>query len=180
MKDEKKLRIPFVLCCYNVLLRWRCAITMTNGDGVCFLNGIGISCNQEFKVPLLPLPSDGFLFGDPECRTSTIQRRDGLLWTSYTRPQKYLVFNATMQEVDFLPFCVCYLRMQMQALCRAVEILITTSCSTSVNFFYRGLTEVFIASPFCDQWHEGQVKRNHLSWICREPRWMSSLNRELS
>ena len=48
------------------------------------------------------------------------------------------------------------------------------------KFFYRGLTEVFIASPFCDQGHEGQVKRNHLSWICREPRWMSSLNREIS
>ena len=55
-------------------------------------------------------------------------------------------------------FCVCYLRVQMQTLCRAVEILITTSCSTSVKFFYRGLTEVFIASPFCDQGHEGQVK----------------------
>ena len=60
-------------------------------------------------------------------------------------------------------FCVCYLRMQMQTLCRAVEILITTSCSTSVKFFYRGLTEVFIASPFCDHGHEGQVERNHLS-----------------
>ena len=52
--------------------------------------------------------------------------------------------------MTILHFCVCYLRMQMQTLCRAVEILITTSCSTSVNFFYRGLTEVFIASPFCD------------------------------
>ena len=81
---------------------------------------------------------------------------------------------------DGTHFCVCYLRMQMQTLCRAVEILITTSCSTSVKFLYRGLTEVFIASPFCDYRHEGQVKRNHLSWICREPRWMSSLNRELS
>ena len=67
-------------------------------------------------------------------------------------------------------FRVCYLRMQMQTLCRAIEILITTSCSTSVKFFYRGLTEIFIASPFCDQGHEGQVKRSHLSWICREPR----------
>ena len=59
-------------------------------------------------------------------------------------------------------FCVCYLRMQMQTLCRAVEILITTSCSTSVKIFYSSLTAVFIASPFCDQGHEGQVKRNHV------------------
>ena len=78
-----------------------------------------------------------------------------------------------------IDFCVCYLHMQMQTLCRAVEISITTSYSTSVKFFYRGLTEVFITSPFCDYVYEGQVKRNHLSWICREPRWMSSLNREL-
>ena len=56
-------------------------------------------------------------------------------------------------------FCVCYLHMQMQTLCRAVEISICTSYTTSVKFFYRGLTEVFIASPFCDQVHEGQVKR---------------------
>ena len=53
--------------------------------------------------------------------------------------------------------------MQMQTLCRAVEMSITTSCSTSVKMFYRGLTKVFIASPFCDDVHEGQVKRNHLS-----------------
>ena len=53
--------------------------------------------------------------------------------------------------------------MQMQTLCRAVEISITTSYSTSVKMFYRGLTKVFIASPFCDVVHEGQVKRNHLS-----------------
>jgi len=67
-------------------------------------------------------------------------------------------------------FCVCYLHMQMQTLCRAVEISITTSYSTSVKIFYRGLNEVFIASPFRDQVHEGQVKFNHLSLICREPR----------
>ena len=60
-------------------------------------------------------------------------------------------------------FCVCYLHMQMQTLCRAVEISITTSYRTSVKMFYRGLTKVFIASPFCDIAHEGQVKRNHLS-----------------
>ena len=60
-------------------------------------------------------------------------------------------------------FCVCYLRMQMQTLCRAVEILLTTSCSISAKFLYRGLTEVFTTSPFCDYGHEGQVKRNHLS-----------------
>ena len=77
-------------------------------------------------------------------------------------------------------FCVCYLRMQMQTLCRAVEISISNSYNTSVKIFYGRLTEVFIGSPFCDKVHEGQVKRNHLSWICREPRWMSSLNRELS
>ena len=53
--------------------------------------------------------------------------------------------------------------MQMQTLCRAVEISITTSYSTSVKMFYRGLTKVFIASPFCDEVHERQVKRNHLS-----------------
>ena len=46
---------------------------------------------------------------------------------------------------------------------RAVGISITTSYSTSVNNFHRGLCEVFIASPFCDHVHEGQVKRNHLS-----------------
>ena len=64
----------------------------------------------------------------------------------------------------FIPnFCVCYLHMQMQTLCRAVGISITTSYSTSVKMFYRGLTKVFIASPFCDQVHEGQVERNHLS-----------------
>ena len=62
-----------------------------------------------------------------------------------------------------LGFCVCYLHMQMQTLCRAVEISITTSYSTSVKIFYRGLTEVFIPSPFRDYVHEGQVKRNHLS-----------------
>ena len=56
-----------------------------------------------------------------------------------------------------------FLCLQMQTLCRAVEISITTSYSTSVKIFYRGLTEVFIASPFCDSVHEGQVKRNHLS-----------------
>ena len=39
------------------------------------------------------------------------------------------------------------------------------------NFFYRGLTEVFIASPFCDLGHLGQVKRNYLLWICRESRF---------
>ena len=69
---------------------------------------------------------------------------------------------------------VCYLHMQMQTLCRAVAILISTSYSTRVKIYYRSLTQVFIASPFCDQVHERQVKRNHLSWICREPRWMSS------
>ena len=51
-------------------------------------------------------------------------------------------------------FCVCYLHMQMQTLCRAVEISITTSYSTSVKMFYRGLTKVFITSPFCDEVHE--------------------------
>jgi len=61
-------------------------------------------------------------------------------------------------------FCVCYLHMQMQTLCGAVEISITTSYSTSVKIFYRGLIEVFIASPFCYYVHEGRVKRNHLSW----------------
>ena len=65
--------------------------------------------------------------------------------------------------VSSFDFCVCYLHMQMQLLCRAVEISITTSYSTSVKMFYRGLTKVFIASPFCDIVHEGQVKRNHLS-----------------
>ena len=49
--------------------------------------------------------------------------------------------------------------MQMQTLCRAVEISMTTSHSTSVKMFYRGLTEAFIRSPFCEKVHEGQVKR---------------------
>ena len=53
--------------------------------------------------------------------------------------------------------------MQMQTLCRAVEISITNSYSTGVKFFYRGLTEVFITSPFCDYVYEGQLKGNHLS-----------------
>ena len=66
-------------------------------------------------------------------------------------------------SVNSYDFCVCYLHMQMQTLCRAVEIAITTSYSTSVKIFYRGLSEVFIRSPFCDYVHEGQVKRNHLS-----------------
>ena len=60
-------------------------------------------------------------------------------------------------------FCVCYLHMQMQTLYRAVEISITTSYTTNVKMFYRGLTEIFIQSPFCDELHEKQVKRNHLS-----------------
>ena len=50
--------------------------------------------------------------------------------------------------------CVCYLHMQIQTLCRAVEISITTSYSTCVKMFYRGLSEVFIRSPFCDVIHE--------------------------
>ena len=55
------------------------------------------------------------------------------------------------------------------------------SCKNFDHYFiYGGLAEVFIPSPFRDYVHEGQVKRNHLSWICREPRWMSWLNRELS
>ena len=53
--------------------------------------------------------------------------------------------------------------MQMQTLYRAVEISITTSYGTNVKMFYRGLTEIFIQSPFCDELHEEQVKRNHLS-----------------
>ena len=85
-------------------------------------------------------------------------------------------YNTTLQPIYILQkkavrvitFCVCYLHMQMQTLCRAVKISITTSYSTSVKNFYRGLTEVFILSPFRDNVHEGQVKRNHfvvnLSW----------------
>ena len=42
-------------------------------------------------------------------------------------------------------------------LCRAVQILITTSCSTYVKLFERGLNESFIASVFCDQELDGQV-----------------------
>ena len=60
-------------------------------------------------------------------------------------------------------FCVCYLHMQMQTQCIAVAISITSSYSISVKIFYSGLTEVFIASPFCDSVPEGQAKRNHLS-----------------
>ena len=52
-----------------------------------------------------------------------------------------------------ISFCVCYLHMQMQTLCRAVKISITISYSTSVKNFYRGLTEVFIPSPFRDNVH---------------------------
>jgi len=48
-------------------------------------------------------------------------------------------------------FCVCYLHMQVQTLCRAVEISITTSYSATDKIFYRGL--------FCDLAHEGQVER---------------------
>ena len=43
-------------------------------------------------------------------------------------------------------FRVYYLHMQMHTLCRAVEISITTSYSTSVKIFYRGLSEVFIGA----------------------------------
>ena len=60
-------------------------------------------------------------------------------------------------------FLCLVLHMQMPTLCSAVEISITTSYSTSVKSFFRSSTEVFIASPFCDQVHEGQVKRNHLT-----------------
>ena len=75
--------------------------------------------------------------------------------------ERGLVFRNTLSRMSH--FCVCYLHMQMQTLCRAVEISITTSYSTDVKMFYRGLTKVFITSPFCDDVHEGQVKRNHLS-----------------
>ena len=71
--------------------------------------------------------------------------------------------TGTCDPFKMFGFCVCYLHTQMQTPCRAVEISITTSYSTSVKMFYRGLTKVFITSPFCDQLHEGQVKRNHLS-----------------
>ena len=51
---------------------------------------------------------------------------------------------------------VCYLHMQIADSCRAVQILITTSCSTYVKLFERGLNESFIASVFCDQELDGQ------------------------
>ena len=106
-------------------------------------------------------PSAPFEWGEfAECRRRTTCNRNvrGLGRFFYSG------FPKETNELKFrLRFCVCYLRMQMQTLCRAVEILITTSCSTSVKIFYSSLTAVFIASPFCDQGHEGQVKRNHLS-----------------
>ena len=46
--------------------------------------------------------------------------------------------------------------MQIADSCRAVQILITTSCSTYVKLFERGLNESFIASVFCDQELDGQ------------------------
>ena len=61
--------------------------------------------------------------------------------------------QATFSKIIFMGLFiifVCYLHMQMKTLCRAVAISITTSYSTSVIFFYRGLTQVFITSPFCD------------------------------
>ena len=60
----------------------------------------------------------------------------------------------------FLCLLFAYANADTMQSCR---ISITTSYSTSVKIFYRGLTEVFLASPFCDSVHEGQVKRNHLS-----------------
>lgn len=46
-----------------------------------------------------------------------------------------------------------HMHMQMQTQCRAVKISITTSYSTSVKFYSWSLTEVSIASPFCDLVH---------------------------
>ena len=48
--------------------------------------------------------------------------------------------------------CIC----KIADSCRAVQILITTSCSTYVKLFERGLNESFIASVFCDQELDGQ------------------------
>ena len=55
--------------------------------------------------------------------------------------------------------------MQMQTLCRAVKISITTSYSTSVKNFYRGLAEVFIPSPFRDYVHESNHSMQHMT-VC--------------
>ena len=92
-----------------------------------------------------------------------------MLASTFIFPSWRCIICRTRRNWPIYCFCVCYLHMQMQTLCRAVEILITTLYSTSVKMFYTGLTKVFIASPFCDKVHEGQVKRNHLSRICREP-----------
>ena len=56
---------------------------------------------------------------------------------------------------DFQPFCLLFAYANCR-LCRAVQILITTSCSTYVKLFERGLNESFIASVFCDQELDGQ------------------------
>ena len=55
-------------------------------------------------------------------------------------PVKTEKITMIMREVGYsflisIDFCACYLHMQMQALHRAVEILITTSCSTGANIF---------------------------------------------
>ena len=52
----------------------------------------------------------------------------------------------------------------LQTLCRAVEISISTSYNTGVKIFYGRLTEVFIASPFCDKEHEGLIPFPDLLW----------------
>ena len=58
-------------------------------------------------------------------------------------------------EVDYKSFCLLFAYANCR-LCRAVQILITTSCSTYVKLFERGLNESFIASVFCDQELDGQ------------------------
>ena len=61
-------------------------------------------------------------------------------WRKYRK----IIRNSCLTWVHtdrFNAFCVCYLHMQMQTLCRAVAISITTSYSTSVKIFYRGLTK---------------------------------------
>ena len=63
---------------------------------------------------------------------------------------------AQLQTSLFSYFCLLFAYANCR-LCRAVQILITTSCSTYVKLFERGLNESFIASVFCDQELDGQV-----------------------
>ena len=91
-----------------------------------------------------PTGNSEFCFPQSQCSTLRVSKKQNSLFSLVP------VIMCLINRDGLVNFCVCYLHMQMQTLCRAVEISIPTSYSTSVKMFYRGLTKVFIASPFCD------------------------------